>query len=59
MVIMEKCDLKQLHLRPVRINYISPKAKTMFNGPWITHYSFDDTTQKEYEDAFKVLHGKG
>ena len=37
MVIMEQCDLKQLHLRPVRMNLVHPRAKTLENGPWILH----------------------
>ncbi len=36
MVVIESGTLKQLHLRPVRIQYVTPRAKTMFNGPWIT-----------------------
>ena len=38
---IEQCYLNQLHLRPVRINYISPQSKTMFNGPWILHVDPD------------------
>jgi len=46
MVIMEQCDLKQLHLRPV-----SPKAKSILNGPWITHICSDDNLLRFYHPA--------
>jgi len=59
MVIMEQCDLKQLHLRPVRINYVSPKAKTLLNGPWITHVCDQDSLLRFYHPAMlTVLHDR-
>ena len=51
MVILEQCDLKQLHLRPVRINLVSPRAKTMFNGPWIPHICDQDSLIRFYHPA--------
>ena len=44
MVIMEQCDLKQLHLRPV----VSPKAKTLLGGPWIIHFWPQDSLLRFY-----------
>ena len=40
---MEQCYLNQLHLRPVRIHYVSPQSKTIDRdrGPWITHVDPD------------------
>lgn len=51
MVIMEQCDLKQLHLRPVRIHYVSPQSKTILNGPWITHVDSDASLVRFYHPA--------
>ncbi len=51
MVVIESGNLKQLHLRPVRIQYVTPRAKTMFNGPWITFVEEQDSLLRFYHPA--------